>query len=135
MFSRHIITLLKNKIKILNLTGRFFFYGYFAVWSFTSLFIIKPESYNYLIQENTAYLLSSQVSSSLFTGLEDNRRFKYSEENNSRLYYSGKYLNPFGLQIYQLKGNFHFIKPGGIPAIVKINLLLDYPRPPPCSLT
>jgi hypothetical protein len=71
------------------------------------------------------------MSSSLFTGVEENKRLKYSAENNSRLYYSGNYLNSFGVQIIRLTGNFHFIKLGEVFAVIEINSSLDHPRPPP----
>ncbi|HSD62887.1 MAG TPA: hypothetical protein VLB50_03780 [Ignavibacteriaceae bacterium] len=119
-----------NKLKILRLTFRLFFYGYFIVWSLYSFYKL-PDYKNTSTSDNELYLISNQSNISLFTFTEENKRTKYSEETSAKNYFSGKFLVSFPIQILKLTGSFHFIQPYEIPVIVNVYSLIDHPRPPP----
>ena len=103
------------------------------MWLFATLSLLQYEDYNYFSQSDEEYLLSSQVDPIFFTGLEENKRSKFSEGKISGFHDPSQYLTPFSLQISKLTGNFYFINADELPAFVPIYSLIDCPRPPPGS--
>jgi len=94
---------------------------------------MQQVSYRFAEQDES-YLLNSQVTSSFFNGIEENKKLRNSGDTESRFWYSLNYAGTAGLNCLRPSGNYHFIVPEDIPAIFEILLSIDHPRPPPYSI-
>jgi hypothetical protein len=121
---------LRTKRKISRLVLRISFYSYFIIWSLSSFFIL-PDYKNSTTTNNEPYLAVAKINSSFYTLNEENKKTRYSQDNNSKLYYSTKFLVPFSFQIFKLSGSFYFIQPREVPVIINVFALIDLSRPPP----
>ena len=130
MFPQILLSTLKPNQNILFHSARIFFLCWFSAWSLSSFLSVQKVSYDISVQDEP-YLLSSQAALSYFNGIEENKKPRYSGDNDSRFLYSVKYLRAKGIHFPKPSGNYHFILPYDIPVIAEINLSTDHPRPPP----
>jgi hypothetical protein len=120
--------------KILQLIIRLIFYSYFTVWSFSLFSLNSAGIYNFASEDDEAFLLPSQIYTSVQPGPEESKRTKNSGDSESGFYYSSKYLTAYGIRIFKLRGSLHFLTEGSMPILVDVNTFIDHSRPPPFSL-
>jgi hypothetical protein len=130
MFPQILLSTLKPNQNILFHSVRIFFLCWFSAWSLSSFLSMQKVSYDISVQDEP-YLLISQAASLNFNGIEENKKPRYSGDNDSRFLYSVKYLRVKGIHFLKPSGNYHFILLYDIPVITEINLSTDHPRPPP----